>query len=295
MAPQKEQMRLAMRKFYSAIIVVSIFAAFLGVNIKEAHSGGIPVIDASSLIEQLKQYLVMSSELKEIVNQTTEMTEQGMQMVRDYEQVLREYNSFLNQIKSIRHMISDKDWMRMMRLINSYYGDDIRAVIASMDPEDENYEAEVDEVLGNYGHVPRDPEAVKAEAQALGIYSERYAREAEEDYRNYGLYKDRMRMVSDNAKKDQRFKEDIEKHNMIVNNLGDESDLATMQEMAVQNITIMKQNRALLQTTNQILMNMESLAAMEAARRAKAREAEIKRLKNRKPTELLGRDRWGYF
>ena len=284
-----------MNKTAAVILGVLIFAATLGFQPNTVKAGGIPVIDAANLTEQLKQYLHQLQEFQEMIGQTTMMTEQYLQMVRDYEQVLREYNHFLNQIKGIRQMISDQDWWRMMRLIDSYYGDEIRSAIATMDPEDSTYEEKVDDALGNYGHVPRDPDEVKADAEAIGIWSDQYAGEVNEDYRNYGLYKDRMRMVSDNAKKDERFKEDIENHRRYLENLGDESDLATMQEMAVQNITIMKQNRAMSQIMNQILMNSESIAAMEAARRAKAREAEIRRLKNRNPTELLGRDKWGYF
>ena len=284
-----------MNKTAAVILGVLIFAATLGYQPNTVKAGGIPVIDAANLTEQLRQYLHQLQEFQEMIGQTTMMTEQYLQMVRDYEQVLREYNHFLNQIKGIRQMISDQDWWRMMRLIDSYYGDEIRSAIATMDPEDSTYEEKVDDALGNYGHVPRDPDEVKADAEAIGIWSDQYAGEVNEDYRNYGLYKDRMRMVSDNAKKDERLKEDIENHRMYLENLGDESDLATMQEMAVQNITIMKQNRAMSQIMNQILMNSESIAAMEAARRAKAREVEIRRLKNRKPTELLGRDKWGYF
>ena len=285
-----------MNKTAAVILGVLIFAATLGFQPNTVKAGGIPVIDAANLTEQLRQYLHQLQEFQEMIGQTTMMTEQYLQMVRDYEQVLREYNHFLNQIKGIRQMISDQDWWRMMRLIDSYYGDEIRSAIATMDPEDSTYEEKVDDALGNYGHVPRDPDEVKADAEAIGIWSDQYAGEVNEDYRNYGLYKDRMRMVSDNAKRSQeRLNKEIPLHIKNMSNLGDESDLATMQQIAAENITIMKQIEALIQIQNQLLMNTESITAMEAARRAKAREAEIRRLKNRKPTELLGRDKWGYF
>ena len=284
-----------MNKTAAVILSVLIFVTMLGFQPNTVKAGGIPVIDAANLTEQLRQYLHQLQEFQEMIGQTTMMTEQYLQMVRDYEQVLREYNHFLNQIKGIRQMISDQDWWRMMRLIDSYYGDEIRSAIATMDPEDSTYEEKVDDALGNYGHVPRDPDEVKADAEAIGIWSDQYAGEVNEDYRNYGLYKDRMRMVSDNESKIEELRELIKIHQNNMNNLGDESELATLQENNLQNLTIMKQNDAILKTMNQGLLNMESTAATEAARRAKAREAEIRRLKNRKPTELLGRDNWGYF
>lgn len=279
-------------KLSACLILVVVFGV---VPVEESRCGGIPVFDAANLAEQLRQYLQDLKGFQEMLNQSTLMTEQGLQMLREYEQLLRQYNHYLNQLKSIRHMISDQDWMKLMRYIKSYYGKDIRAAIAAMDAEDEDYEAKVDEVLENYGHVPGTPAQIEIDAQGLGIWSDQYERETNEDYRNYNLYKDRMRMVSDNAKKDERFKEDIAKHDMIVKSLGDESDLATLQAMAIQKITIMKQNSAILQTMNQILLNIENEQALEAAKRARAREAELDRLKNRKSTQPLGRDRWGDF
>ena len=288
-------MGLLMKKALNLFIVFVVMTAIGGINARQAPCGGIPVIDAANLAEQLKQYLLEIKAWQELLEQSTTMTNQYMQMLRSYQQVLREYNHFLNQIRSIRHMIDDKDWMRLMRLIRTYYGKSKRSAVTKMDPESEGYESEIEELLRNYGHVPRDPSAVQSDAQTLGIWSDQYRQEAEQDYRNYNLYKDRLRMVSDNAKKDERFREDIEKHAMIVGDLGDESDLATMQEIAAENITIMNQLAAQMQIQNQMLMNMEMAEAKDAAIRAKAREAELQRLKNRKQTKLLGRDRWGDF
>ncbi len=77
--------------------------------------------------------------------------------------------------------------------------------------------------------------------------------------------------------------------------MGDESDLATLQEIAMQNVLLMKQQEDLVQIMNQQLMNEEMAKAERASKKAKARDAELKRLQNRKPTALLGRDRWGDF
>ncbi len=55
----------------------------------------------------------------------------------------------------------------------------------------------------------------------------------------------------------------------------------------------MNQNEDLVQILNQQLMNQEMVKAERAAAKARARDAEIERLKNRQPTALLGRDRWG--
>ena len=88
---------------------------------------------------------------------------------------------------------------------------------------------------------------------------------------------------------------DLPQHANNIDNLGDESDLATLQEIASENLTMMNQLESQIQIQNQMLLNMETETALRAAKRAKAREAEIKRLKERQPTQLLGRDRWGNF
>jgi hypothetical protein len=182
-----------------------------------------------------------------------------------------------------------------MEVINSYYGKSKMSTIPDMDPDSETYEDDIDNVLGNYGYVPRDPVEVQADVESMGLWTEQYEREVEEDYNNYDLLKDRMRMVSENVERSKERKKHIERHARIVKNLGDESDLATLQEMATQNVLIMNQNEDLIQILNQQLMNQEMLKAERAAAKAKARDAEIERLKNRKPTALLGRDRWGDF
>ena len=284
-----------MRRSIVLIACALIFLATGSFQPNNVKAGGIPVIDAASLTQQLTQYLTILMEFEQMLGQTVIQTDQYLQMVRDYQQMLREYQHYLHQLQGIKHMISAGDWRNLMRIIKYYRGKSKRSVIAEMDPEDPNYEEELDTVLENYGHVPRDPAAVETDAQSLGIWSDQYSQEVQQDYNQYDLYKDRMRMVSDNAKKDARFAEDIENHQRTVDNLGDESDLATLQEIALQNITLMKQKRAISQTLNQLLMNTESQEAMRAAKKAKSREAEINRLKNRQPTQLLGRDRWGNF
>lgn len=257
---------------------------------------GIPVFDTSNMINQLRDLLQQIKQYQEAINQSTKLTQQYMQMIRDYQQVLRQYNHYLNQIKSVRHMISNRDWLRILRTIKYYYGKSKRSVIVKSDPESSNYESDMDTVLGQYGYVPRDPAEVEADARQLGIWTDQYGREVRKDWEKYELYKDRLRMVNRNANESvERLKRTIPEHANTLNSLGDESDLATMQAIAAQNLTIMNQMESLVQIQNQTLLNMEMEQAERAAESAKWRDAEINRLKNRQNTQLLGRDRWGRF
>jgi hypothetical protein len=262
-----------------------------------AIGGGIPTIDVANLTQQLLQYMTQLQGYQEMINQTTTQTNQYRQMIRDYQQVLREYQSYLNQLRGLRRIIDAGDWQRLMVVIEQYHGRAKRSyAVNTMDPESTTYEEDLDAMLSQYGHVPRQPSEVEADARALGVWSEDYARKVREDYEAYELMKDRLRMTSDNARKSkERIEQVLPKHAEALSNLGDESDLATMQHIAAQDLTIMNQMEALIQTQNQVLLNMDNERAERAAQSAKYRDAELQRLRDRQPNKLLGRDRWGYF
>lgn len=258
-------------------------------------NAGIPVFDYSNLFQNLIQYVQRLDDYEEQLSQSGIIDAQYVQMMQDYEQTLREYAHYLRQIEGIAHYLSQEDWDRLLEILNGYYGRSAMSTIPPLDPDDSGYEDNLDTVLGNYGYVPRDPAEVQADAGPMGLWTEQYEREVTEDYNNFELMKDKMRMVSDNVKRSNKRKESIKDHAETVKNLGDESDLATLQEIARQNVTLMKQQEDLVQITNQQLMNEEMAKAERATKKAKARDAELERLKNRKPTALLGRDRWGDF
>lgn len=273
-----------------SIVLVLCLMMFLTPHICNA---GIPVFDYANLMQNIIAYEQLLTEYDEQLNQSGLLDEQYMQMVEDYRQTLIEYDHYLHQLEGIAQYISQDDWDRLMEVIGSYYGRSKMSAIPSLDPDDPGYEENLDTVLGDYGYVPRDPTEVQADAGPMGLWTEQYEREVTVDYNNYELMKDKMRMVSENVKRSNKRKESIRDHAETVKNLGDESDLATLQEIAMQNITLMKQQEDLVQIMNQQLMNEEMLKAERAAKNAKSRDAELERLKNRTPTALLGRDRWG--
>jgi hypothetical protein len=233
---------------------------------------------------------------EEAISQNTQLTQQYYQMLRDYQLKLTRFRHYLNQLQSVRHMISQKDWLRILQTIKYYYGKSKRAVIVQADPENSSYEEDMNTVLMQYGHVPRDPVAVEAEARQLGIWTEEYGRQVRADWERYEQFKDRLRVIS---AKDKESKERVTfvlpEHAETLNNLGDDSDLATLQAMAAQNQTMMNQMESLIQIQKEILLNLEWEQARRAAQSAEWREKEMERLRNRKPTPLLGRDRGGHF
>ena len=279
-----------------SLLMIVLLAVFIAALPNHGKCSGIPVFDASSMINQLRDLLQQIMIYEEAISQNTQLTQQYYQMLRDYQLKLTRFRHYLNQLQSVRHMISQKDWLRILQTIKYYYGKSKRAVIVQADPENPSYEEDMNTVLRQYGHVPRDPAAVEAEARQLGIWTEEYGRQVRSDWETYELMKDRLRMVSNNDKESRHRRERIlPGHANLLDNLGDDSDLATLQAIAAQNQTMMNQMEALIQIQNQILLNMESEKARRAAQSAEWREKEMERLRNRKPTPLLGRDRWGHF
>jgi len=284
-----------MKKAAVVIIFIALVSS-LALTPKQAECGGIPTIDIASLMEQLVRYLTEIQDYQESISQTTTMTNQYVQMLRDYQQTLREYQHFLNQIRSLKSMMDAGDWRRLLQTIKYYYGKSKRSYVAVMDPEESSYDKDLDTILGQYGYVPRNPSDVESDARSLGVWSDEYGRKVSQDWEKYELYKDRLRMVSKNSKESaERISDTIPNHAATLDSLGDESDLATMQAIAAQNITSLNQREALIQVQNQMLMNMETEQAERAAIRAKWRDGELERLENRQNTKLLGRDRWGSF
>lgn len=278
------------------IIFIAVALMTVGTVSNNAKCGGIPVFDGSNLINQLKDYLQQMQQYSAVIDSNTLLGNQLSQAVQEYQQVLKEYQHYLARMKSVRHIIDNQDWARMMRLIKSYYGASKISGVIKNNPSSPGYEKNLNDSLKVYGHVPEDPNNVETESKALGIWTKDYQEQVNRDYQIYDLHKDRFRKASKNRKtSEDRVNGVLAKHTKILNQLGDEDDVATLQAIAAQNITMMNQTEHLIEVNNQILIHMESKQAQAAADSAMWRKKERDRLKNRQKTQLLGRDRWGKF
>jgi hypothetical protein len=268
------------KRFILALVFVSLFGT------SSARAGGIPVIDAASIAESVKQYLLLLQEYSELVSQTGIETQQLVQLIDQYSQTLREYQHYLNQIKALRYYISEKEWQQLMRDIDMYYryyGKGDMSTIPTMNRESSTYESDVDEVLRQYGYTPRDPREIEAEARALGIRSSQMISDAQREWLIHQKYKDQMSMVSANEAKVAKRDENIAILNNVVKSLPDASDLATLHLMATQSQIVLNQLNDLIGVQNQQMLLMESPEELRSARRAEARDRELKRLREREP------------
>jgi hypothetical protein len=270
-------------KMKALVLCVSL-VLFCGSN--GALSSGIPVIDAANIMDNLMQYILMIQEYTELISQTDIEAEQLLQLIEQYTQTLREYQQYLHQIKALRHYMSEKDWLQLLKEIDQYYryyGKGDMSTIPEMDRQSSTYEGDLDAVLGQYGYTPRDPKEVESEASALGIRSGKMMTDANREWATQQKFKDQMRMVTENEKQREENKKKINVLNMATKNLDDASDLATLHLMALQSQVLLNQVNDLLITQNQQMLLMESQEQLRAARKAEARDRELRRLKEREP------------
>ena len=269
-----------------SIMIFILFAAFGG----KAFGGGFPVVDIASVKQLLDNWYKLDAQLKEM-GLHKEISN------AHYLQVMTEYAEYLQQIKSLYTTATDEEWLMFLTLWNEYYGEGESSVIPSMNKDSATYEDDLNVVLKQYGEVPREVSEIKNDADALGFWSSTYEQGAQEDYNNYNRHKDRLRMVSQNETEAEKRRKEIEAHARIVEVLRstDSSDLRTLQEIAVQNVTLMEQLETIIEQQNQMLLNDGWKEAQTHAERSRQREYELIRLQNRKPTSTYGADRIGDF
>ena len=279
-----------MKKFILPKVFLALFLLVIIAN--QSSAGGIPTVDVIAVSQRILRYAQEIQKFQEMLNQGSTMTQQYIQLVQTYQQKLREYQHYLNELKSLKNRIDNKDWLSIMRFIrlHGFYGRTRLAQVQAMDPDDSAYYEKLDEALGDFGYVPRRPEEVEADASTVGVWSEKLHRDAFIDWNNYERYREQMRNTSYNEKLYNEFGRKIEAHQDTADALGDEDNLATEQAIVKQGITQMDIEREKFRTLNSILFNMQQESARNAALRAEERDRELERLKNREPSQVLGRD-----
>lgn len=266
---------------------------------QQVKAGGFPVVDISHIAQSITSYLAQLEDYQEQLNQLGVMDNQYLQMLIEYEQTLQEYSHYLNQITGLANTISSADWESLLRQTLAYYGRGDFSTIPTLRVTTPTFSQDLDTILRQVHHLPREPEVVKTDIQALTgqVPSASFEQGLQYNYQRYDKYKDVQAMVAQNADDGLMRRELIDRYAIRVQSLGDESDLATMQLMASQNQLLFDQLEANNQILNQILQQQGTEEAERAARKAAMIDKEIARLERvtSRTTPLLGQDRWGDF
>lgn len=279
---------------FALALVMTLGAAF---PMKPANAVDL-VIDPALIAQTVTGYTQDLKNYAASLRQEVILGNQYVQMLNDYNQMLLEYRSYLNELRGIAHYFDNATWAQIFRQGTQFYGFTDFARITELNPFASSFFEELDRLLNGSGHyVPRNPADVLADARAVGMDEATIERLARAHSQGYDLYRDQMATVAMNANEIDSRKEKIANLGSNLRNLPDESTLATMQFMAMQNQLGFDQIEANNEILNQILAQQQMDRAEQLAKEAEGLDREIARLERlqSQPFQLLGRSRWGDF
>ncbi|AUZ86191.1 type IV secretion system protein [Methylophaga nitratireducenticrescens] len=244
-----------------------------------AAATGIPVVDVAHIAESVLQYQQQLRDYQEYMIQTGLQDSQLLQMVEDYRQVLREYNHYLNQISGLENALSGGDWDYLISIVQRNYGSADFGLLATMDADSATYSDDMRSVLGNYGMAPRTTTNVADDLAAAGVAdTASYEQDMDQVNRVYSKYSNQQEMVSRNEVELGKLEQDRAANKLMLESLGDESDLATMQLIAAQQQLLSNQVQVQSTIANQQLQSYEPNSVLYANQRAARIEREAARL-----------------
>lgn len=274
------------------IAAVLFFNSLCPVNV---YATGIPVVDVAHIAETVLQYQQQLRDYREYMIQTGLQESQMMQMLTDYQQVLREYGHYLNQIQGLQNQISASEWEMLIGTVEQFYGSADISVIPSMDYTSPTYQDDVRSVLNEYGLAPKSTDDVITKFESAGVTdTAAFQSNMEQANQTYSKYSNQLEMVASNRQQIAKLHGIRERNKSLLKSLGDESDLATLQQIASQQIMLSNQLEGQATMLNQLLQTYEPPSALYAAQKAKRLENEAARLeaaKDNKP-ELSGITNW---
>ncbi len=270
---------------------IKYLAFIVGIISSSSFASGIPVVDVASNVQQITSYIQDLADYAEQLNQLSVQSQQYSQMVQEYQ----EYEHYLKQLEGIKHKFTNTEWNQMMSQTFGSYGDGYLSNVPAMDSSSATFESDLDAILAKFGYLPEDPTEVENEAILNGINdTSRLVTEAQRNKAVFEKWRDIQKQVVGNEKASNQRRAAIEKTNQMLSSLGDESDLATLQLIAIQNKIKLDQNESTARALNQILQQQSSIEAMEASRKAERMKKEQERLAKHRSntTPLSGKDRW---
>lgn len=289
-------------KHFGRVLIVVVLSVVVGVGMvpSVAKASGIPTVDVAQIVQGLTSYINDLQGFQELIIQTGLEESQLASLLQQYAQTLLEYKSYLNQLRSLQEFISTPDWAALVKIVvESPYGKEILGQIPLLKPDDPGYKDEVRQRAGEYGPVPQETAVVLEGYEALGVDAGDLTHM--EDYndglnQNFAKYTQQMNIVSRNDAAIKGREEKLNEYGDNLRNLGDESDLATLQMIASQQNLAGHQQEATIRALNQMMLTYESPSTALANRRSEMVDQEIERLKKvhaNSTNFTLGDDRWG--
>jgi len=231
-------------------------------------------IASSQLVMQTKKQI---EEYEKLVEQANTLIDQYEQMEKDYQQVMTEYDHMVNQMTGLQDDISDADWQSLTGTVVKSYGDGDFALTAILDPNAADYSESLRTVLSSAKMSTISTQDFAKLATLSGVdkkYAEGAADEIDETYQKYANQQQQVALNNTNMNvlEDRRGK-NVKK----LENLGSESQLATLQFIAAQQAFAAEQTLQQMTISNQLLQAYEP----ESNKRAKKANVALVRQLNR--------------
>lgn len=267
-----KEINVWLRKLTIAFVLVGSLGS------PSAYSTGIPVIDVASLAESVRSYVQQLQDYQTYIDQLNVQSNQYVQMVQDYQQTITEYQHFLNQIKSLNLTAAQRQILDAVAQVS--YGNQGIGQVATIDPASATFDQDTLTVLRQGGYIARDRADILNDYGNLNPAGTTVTeRDIDQINRNAVAYQNQINMVQENERKQStEFQNKIDTSIMNTDNLGPESDLATMQHVARQQGVMMEQMQEMSRILNQQVMVYESPSQAANKRSIVALEAEIERL-----------------
>lgn|GEM_PF-3298587 len=228
-----------------------------------------------------------------------ETARRTIQDLQEWRQKLTEYRHYLNQMKSLKNSISSQDWAGVLTIVESEmrYGTNspLGALPFFSDPNSAQTINDLRAVLSSSGAAPMTSTDLQDRYLRLGTKAlDAFGVHIDSIEKDYGVYANQQQQVMINEQALQQLQQRQDSALRILSSQGDESDLAALQTIAVQQQILMNQLQQGLVINNQQLQNYESLRQSSVRFRSQAVEEEAERLNNLNhgTPPLSGRKGW---
>ncbi len=273
-----------MRKFICSFMIAAMtLTPFL--SVQRAQASGIPVVDIAHISQSVVGYIQELTDYVEALQQTALSTSQLTQMITDYTQVLQEYEHYLDQIRQLQDVISGEQWNELLATIETKLAalSDISLTVL-LDPSDADYETDLREVLANQGlAAPVPVDVIDFYSDTLNVPD---AELVAMEQRLVALDNQYLRYAAqhENVANNQIDMEQLDSQILAVqnaaSNLGEQSDLATLQMIAQIQLLQMKQQSLAMRQRNQELHLYEPMSLLINQQRTRSIERERTRLQD---------------
>ncbi|EGU37247.1 hypothetical protein [Vibrio scophthalmi] len=239
-----------------------LIALALIASVNAPSYAGFPVLDGTNLIQKITEYTLLLTEYEQILQQTGLNTNQLLTALNEYEQMLREYQVLLNQVKAFERKIDRRDYQAVASSVNRFY-----------EQHQGKQEAQnTESVTRRYGAVTPKADLEKLADDALGYMPD-------DIYQSYTIasdsnIQDQQRQLY--ASRNAQSRKDVAHLDAERLNLGDQSELATLQMLVEQNQVLIEQ----IQNANEVqLAGMTYSNQLDQRAAQNEYKAKIERLK----------------